>query len=409
MSWIERIKNNISITTGDGKVYSPQYVIGTKSVDYNVASFNFPHVGGTLVKRSQHQGTKFTLSLIFGGEFNIDDAYDFEISARDPRPWKISHPIYDKMTVQPTGLTIDSTGLNVTKIDVPVLETITGDVLKFTRDPRDKTIQDVTTQQETAAAIFEDVVLDGGLLAQMLDDINVIHDQATDNLAIAQDKADEYTALLNKASSDIADGISSTFVIISSVQDLLMFPFEFFDSVKTKLAFFKKQIETLSGDLPAFSTPEESMVFESMAGTLVLGMVNTAVASQITADYENAVDVVSVIETVLNSYNAYITTLDGLQTANGGEVDSYMPDFESMNEMNSAVNYSVSNLFNIALNAAQERTIFLEDDSNVVTLTHRFYGMDADDTTIDKFMANNNIGISEMLEIKKGRKITYYI
>ena len=44
MSWIERIKNDIIITTGDGKVYTPLYSIGGKTVEYNIAEFNFPNI-----------------------------------------------------------------------------------------------------------------------------------------------------------------------------------------------------------------------------------------------------------------------------------------------------------------------------------------------------------------------------
>jgi len=72
------------------------------------------------------------------------------------------------------------------------------------------------------------------------------------------------------------------------------------------------------------------------------------------------------------------------------------------------VNYTISNLFNIAINAKQERSIIVEDDTNLVALAHRFYGLAPDDSTIEDLMLGNKIGLSELLIIKKGRKISYY-
>ena len=72
MSWIERIQKGITITTGDGNSFTPLYVINSKNVEFNVAEFEFPNIGGTLVKRSEWKGTKFQLQIIFQGDDNIE-------------------------------------------------------------------------------------------------------------------------------------------------------------------------------------------------------------------------------------------------------------------------------------------------------------------------------------------------
>jgi hypothetical protein len=41
MSWIENIKNDLQITTGDGKKYKPSWLNATKSIDYNISEFEF--------------------------------------------------------------------------------------------------------------------------------------------------------------------------------------------------------------------------------------------------------------------------------------------------------------------------------------------------------------------------------
>jgi hypothetical protein len=45
----------------------------------------------------------------------------------------------------------------------------------------------------------------------------------------------------------------------------------------------------------------------------------------------------------------------------------------------------------------------------VINITHRFYGLDLADENITRIIDSNNIGINEILEVKKGRKIVYYV
>ncbi len=46
---------------------------------------------------------------------------------------------------------------------------------------------------------------------------------------------------------------------------------------------------------------------------------------------------------------------------------------------------------------------------NVILLSHKFYGSDENDDNLQKFIDTNNIGLNELLNISKGRKVIYYI
>ena len=89
MSWIEKINSGIVITCGDGKRYEPHYILAEKSVEYNVAEFDFVNIEGTLVKRSKPRGRRFPIELLFQGDNHLDVADAFEMSAKDDRPWNI--------------------------------------------------------------------------------------------------------------------------------------------------------------------------------------------------------------------------------------------------------------------------------------------------------------------------------
>jgi hypothetical protein len=53
-------------------------------------------------------------------------------------------------------------------------------------------------------------------------------------------------------------------------------------------------------------------------------------------------------------------------------------------------------------------SLVLEEDSNVIILAHRFFGLLDDDSTIDQFIANNKIGLSQLMQVKKGTVVIYY-
>lgn len=127
MSWIDKIKTDLTITCGDGKTYTPNWINASKSVEYNIASFEFKALAGTLVYRGTPRGARYQLTLFFQGEDHLDLASDFMESANNSKPWVISHPFYETITVQPAGLTVDNTELNISAISGLVIETIGED------------------------------------------------------------------------------------------------------------------------------------------------------------------------------------------------------------------------------------------------------------------------------------------
>ena len=115
------------------------------------------------------------------------------------------------------------------------------------------------------------------------------------------------------------------------------------------------------------------------------------------------------MDVLLAANTTYIQTLEGIQSENGGSVDSFIPDANALQQLNALLNYTVANLFVIAMDAKQERSIILEEDSNWIVLAHRFYGLKQDDSTIEELIKNNNAGLNEMLQVRKNRKIVYYV
>ena len=126
-------------------------------------------------------------------------------------------------------------------------------------------------------------------------------------------------------------------------------------------------------------------------------------------DYKTRPEVSGIADTIMDMFSSYISDLDSLQTPNGGKTNSFIPDAYALRDLSQLVNLSISNLFTIALGARQERSLYLEDDTNIVVLTHRVYGLDPGDNNMNELIETNSIGINEIDILKKGRKIVYYV
>lgn len=408
MSWIEKIKTDLIITTGDAKEYKPQWLNATKSVDFNITEFDFVNVQGSLVDRREPKARKFNLELYFQGEDCLDTSAAFELSANDKRAWRVSHPFYGSIICHPASLLFDNTKLNVTKITGTIIETITDDKPKSNISPVDKIAEDKQALDDVCAEVFAATVTpEASDVSSMIDSTQQTYDEGA--LVARGDDAQNYFNLFNTANAAILNATAQPLAAIRALQAVINAPAVFADNVQNRFNLLQDQFEALRNQLTNIYSPNEKRIYQAQGSAMVSSMALAAATPQTASEYGNMQAALDVAETLLNNYNQFLEDLDGLQTDNGGLPESYIPDPEPLIGLNDLISFTVSNLFDIALEAKQERAIILEEDSNAILLTHRFYGLDAADELLDYFIATNQIGLNELLQIRKGRKIFYYV
>lgn len=408
MSWTEKIKEGIVITTGDGQVYTPLYMITSKDITYNIAEFEFPEIEGTLVKRSKPKGARYNIELIFQGENHLDVARNFENSNKDPRAWTVSHPLYGNLTVQPTSLSFDPSGLNTTRITGEVVETITDDYPRTSIDLKSKIFRDLEVYRSTVIDSYTssvDIKAEG--INTLKNQTESIYKKGNDAIKTSE-QSNQYYSLFSEAIGNITFGIANTSKMITSVYDLITYPYLFADSVKNRIDILKRQFDSLNQSISTTNTRAEKINYETIGGALISAQILSSINSS-DGDYENSNDVFGIINSLLNSYNSYISNLDFFQSANGSDVNGYIPTYSTVNSISNAIDYATSNLFDIALNAKKERSYILDKDTAIIILAHRFYGLDENDDNLIKFINQNNFSFNELLILKKGRKVLYYI
>ena len=82
MSWIEQLRTDLQIITGDGVLFTPLWTPLGLSRDFNLSIFEFEGIEGSLVDRRKSKGAKFDLEFFFQGEDHLEQFKSFDNSQK---------------------------------------------------------------------------------------------------------------------------------------------------------------------------------------------------------------------------------------------------------------------------------------------------------------------------------------
>jgi hypothetical protein len=409
MSWqsFEYLKQ-YTITTGDGKTYTAKYLKPNASVSYNVAEYEYVDISGTDVQRRLPKGRRFNIEIVFDGEGYLEKTGAFRISANNTKNWVISHPVYGLLYVQPLGLTFDNQVWNLTKITGTVVET-PKDFNVNTRDVgyvlNQESIPPLTQVTiETFVADAPDVEGDVSAIAMLTAQVNGAFDSIKDLIEDAVD----YNSFLNAYTSIISlinTSVFNSIDLLFQVQQLALFPINFVGSEVYRMRLLGAMLGYQYGLLASTSTKSVKALYAMFASSTIASMCTASVTN---VNYITRSEVQASIDLITDSYNDYLTNLDAISGINGSVEGGYIADANGLNELTITVRNTIAVLSVLADKSKREITVYLEEDMPIVLATYKYYGLNLQDTTIDEFIAVNNIGLNELFMLRKGRAITYY-
>ena len=405
MSWINKIENvKFSIKTGDGKEFFPLWKPGEKSIEYNTSSFDFIDVEKSLVERKKPKSGKYPLTFWFQGDDNIEQAQEFEDSAKDNRYWTVTHPFYGSIKGQPLSISRNDSNYNITEITVDFWETIVFDYPKSNLSVQDNTL------------VKRDSIMSNSVLSYSSKNVQKTEDiqkNKESNALVAKSfetiQSDEtnvdYQNSLAKAQKSSENLLTNPNQAILDSQSLLSGP-SFYDvQVLPRVNAYKTAFNTL---FRGFNSVADKLFFESQGATCLANLCNASVNYDYETDYKIISDVNYVSDIILELYNNYLILVDGASVSNYDIDNNYQPNPVVQSELHDLVMFTIANLFDLAFDAQQERVVYLPKDSNLVLLTHKYMGL-ANDENMQRFREINNIKLKELFRIKKGRKIKYYV
>jgi hypothetical protein len=405
MSWQDKLQNiQFSIKTGDGKEWFPLFKTGEKSKEFNTSIYDFIDVPKSLVERKQPKSSKYPLTFWFDGENHIETAEEFERSANDNRYWTITHPYYGTIKGQPLSITRNDVNLNITEISIDFWESIVFDFPKSNLSIQDNTLVKNESILDSCAVSYS------GRKVQSTEDIQKNKD-ATLLIAKSFEKLqgdDTFSEYQNAVSTALKANdklLTDSFDAILKTQVLINLPSSYERTVKEKISAYKSVFSSLSTIL---NTVADKLFYESMGASSISCYCNASVNYQFGVDYVTASEVESVASDLIVIYDSYLQLLDSASTSNYVVEVGYQQNPIVQTQLNDLVMYTLANLYNLAFEAQQERIVYVEKDTNIVLLTHRYLGL-SNDENIEIFRQINDIKLKELFKIKKGRKIKYYV
>lgn len=406
MGWQDNIENVVfTIKTGDGKVFTPLWKDSEKTKEYNTSTYDFIDVQGSFVDRKKAKSSKYPLQFWFQGTDNIEQSNEFENSADDSRSWEITHPFYGTIIGQPISISRNDKAYNVTEINVDFWETIGQDYPKSNVSIVDETAKKNNEVMQSAVISYssKDNVLSSEDITKNKD-ANILTNDALGSELENDDFAD-YQVIFAAAQKSTDRLLDDAETAIFNTQKLLFYPSTTNKSAIGKTKSYIFAFKNLVKDL---ITIADKLFFESQGASCISNYCNASV-NYIQGDYSVRTEVEETVSNLVQIYNEYLETLDNASVSIYNTDSSWNPNVDLQNDLNNLVVFTISNLFILAFSAKQERIIYTDKDSNLILLTHKYLGLDSNDENIEKFREVNNIKLEELLNVKKGRKIKYYV
>ncbi len=400
MSWKETIENKqFKITTGDGREWQPQWLLGESSIEYNTTAYNFINLKGTLVDRKKPNSRKVPLSVWFQGEDNITQTDNFLKSAEDPRPWEVVHPILGTITGQPISITRNDGSLNATELKIDFWETIVVDYPDNEISVRDRIsaksidVRSAGISSYTAVPTSADVLKLKAATEQVKGPF----------LNLAGDKKIAYENAASASLKSADNLVSDKRTALRNQQELFTIPVDFEAGINSKVNAFKRAFRNLD----SINSKNDKFFYESQGATALASLCECVVTVD-EGEYPSRRNIEEVVTLIVELYGEYILTMDNALVDIYDVDNAWNPDANLQTELNDLVLDTISNLQAMAFETKQERVIYLEKDSNLILLTHRYLGLDENDENMETLRQLNNIKNHEVLLIRKGREIKFY-
>lgn len=403
MSWKNKLENTrFSIKTGDGKIYKPLWKNGEKTRDFNYSKYDFINQEGSYIDRKKAQSNSYPLVFWFTGEDNIEQAERFEKSSLDSGRWTITHPFYGELKGQPTNLSRNDNNYGATEITVNFWESIDDQYPEQDDSISDTVIEQVSQINSLAATNYSSNAKPSTSdIIDIKSNIEVVSSNFQPNAELFND----YKQKVSTALGSVDRLVTNPQLAINSAQLVLSSPAFFERQIDDKISSIKTSYNELKNLL---SNRQSKFYFESQTATL-LGSISQSAVNPVEGDYVVKSDIEFVNSEILEIYDDYLRTLDEIQIPNENIKEAYQPNIELQQRLVNLITYTSKSLFVLSFDARQERTHIVERDTNLIVLTHRFLGLDAEDKNIETFKKINRIELNEIFLIKKGRVINYYV
>ena len=424
MSWIDRVnEGNIVITTGGGETFDCLFKRPSIQHDFKAVALEYYNTTGAKVVRPKRGMRIYSVELYFQGDNHLDEAARFMEAAENKNPWILRHPYYSEEIIncQPTKLTQGNEVDNITVFKGELWET---------NDLPD--IANSVINASTVAKLMEQWMLQ--LAEEMGANVDAGSAATIGNVTGKTGLKSKIGAVTDFDLGEINQAVAKTnrylntigtepALFMRQVATLLRAPSKFYATINKRIDILKESANDLKLAATGVSSIAEKTYYGLAGGMNLLAQGEALITTQesiaeaqaivdpVTDDFVKPVEslrtrssILKQAEDLINEHNSYIAKLSELQSEKDNRLDSYFPSPETINVISEGISLVLGNIYTIAANAVQERTYVLPHDMQILVLMNKLSIEDE-----EAFVENNSIPQDEIIVVKKGRTVTYYV
>jgi hypothetical protein len=414
MSWQDRVRE-AAYTSPSGTRIVFLYENVRYTFDKRGTAFNFPDAEGTSVQETGNSGRRYPLRVIFSGnDYDLESA-SFESAVSEVGTGKLDHPVYGSKDVVPLGSITRrddlKTASNQAVFEVTFWETSGLIYPSSQQDPSSAVIFAIDELNETLPEEFDEVTnLDTAIEKVSLESEYNSSFLNTDSLlgSIASTQRDvfqQYTSIKSSIEQGISVLIDQPKALASQTLQLIQSPARAVADIRDRLDAYRQLISGIVDSVTSvFSKSRDSRNSNNFHSQELYSFayLSGSIISVVNNQFETKKDAIEAAEEILAQFD----DINDWRDSNYSSLDE-IDTGSSYQKIQEAVALTAGFLVEISFTLKQERIITLDRDRTIIDVEAEIYG--TVDENLDFLINSNNLTGSEILEIKKGKEIKYYI
>jgi prophage DNA circulation protein len=413
MSWQDRIAE-AAFTSVSGRRFTFDFTDVSRNLDMKGTPFNFVDADGTYVQQFGKTGRRYPLKMIIWGDDYDQAANEAEDILSEQGVGVLEHPTYGTVNVVVIGPIARRDDLveqaNQAIIQVELWDTIGVVFPSAQDDPTSNVLASIDAYNAAAsntfneALILERVIDEKRLENSVLSAVGSVKAGLDFVASTQEDVKKQFDTIFQSINSGIDLLVADPLTLGFQITQLIQSPSRAFTDIQARLDAYSGLLTSLIGgennvvNTISVETNNQFHSTDLFASTIV----SSYVTSVVNNEFETKIGALTAAEFLIDQFNELVVWRDdnfvALEQLDTGE---------SYQQLENAISLAAGFLVQISFTLKQERSIVLVKDRTIIDLAAQLYG--EIDERLDFLIDSNNLSGSEILELKKGRKIVYYI
>jgi len=410
MSWQDRLRQNITLTSPLGTIFEPKWIGNERSKEKKLGLFTYPNVAGTVVQDLNISSTRWPLTVYFSNSDHDLDSEDFWNALDETGLWRVIHPtkgLVDLQLVSASENVQPVTDGNYTVFNLEFIQPAGVDVLQSGEAQKsllDRLLDALNDNALTQFADQVEAVSDAARTAvnNAVKSVNGAIDSVLGPIAQIDDAIDSAYTGIGRSIDNAIDAVTlAPEQLAGSLQNLVQLPARATLSSSQKLAVFSNLISEVS---KLEGTTKETFAVKDLVLSAANGAISIIAAN---TDAQTRTDIVNQVENISSSFDNIVNTLsndqDNVETDK--LEDQYISQETSYPQNLILASAAIRFLLQASADLSIEKRFILKEYRLPIFITIKEYGTDE---LLDYFYETNKIEKEDFLLLPPGREVVVY-